>query len=190
MPTSYWKGLGASARLHWQYFVFAWMFPVFVYATFVVMSSLGVVSARASVWFLLMVVAVLLLFGWIAITPCRRRSVTAVQAAIWIIVVPILIFCALDSLPFKWPLTMELPTSSNSRLERWSGRLEILVWMHPVPRAFGENTGSIVRTARRASLPRMHSLGRLGFGTARHWCSTAFGAPAAGGTLPCAIRRT
>jgi hypothetical protein len=30
MPTSYWKGLGASARLHWRYFIFAWIYPVFV----------------------------------------------------------------------------------------------------------------------------------------------------------------
>jgi hypothetical protein len=78
------------------------------------------VSARASVWFVLVVVAVLLLFGRIAITPYRRRSVTTVQAAIWIIVVPIFIFCALHALPFKWRLTMEIPTSSNCQVERWS----------------------------------------------------------------------
>jgi hypothetical protein len=119
MPaSSSWKDLGASATRQWRYFIFAWLFPVFVYAIFVVMSSLGVVSARASVWFFLMIVAVLLLFGWLAITPYRRRSVTAVQAIIWIVVTPILIFFALDALPFKWPLTMEIPTSSNSRLER------------------------------------------------------------------------
>jgi hypothetical protein len=120
MPaSSYWKGLGASATLHWRYFIFAWLFPPFVYATFVVMSSLGVVSARASVWFFLMIVAVLVLSGWLASTPYRRRSVTAVQAAIWIVVVPILIFSALDMLPFQWPLTMEIPTSFNSQLEHW-----------------------------------------------------------------------
>src|SRR6266705_3946952 len=71
-----------------------------------------------------------------------------------------------------------------------SNNQEILVWMHPLPRAFVETTGSIVRTAGRAGLLRMHSVGRLGFATARHWCSIAFGASAAGGTLRCAIRRT
>ena len=57
--------------LHWRYFIFAWLFPVFVYATFVVMSSLVVVSARASVGFFLMIVAVLVF--WVA----RQHSVQA-----------------------------------------------------------------------------------------------------------------
>jgi hypothetical protein len=77
------------------------------------MSLWGVVSVRAGMWFFLMDAIIFSLFAGFATVPLWRHRVTAVQAAFWVVIVPLIILCALLVLPFKWPVTMEMLTSSN-----------------------------------------------------------------------------
>jgi hypothetical protein len=112
-----WKALLEAAKLNWRFFIFAWLFPLFSYASAVALSSMGVLSERVSTGVVFLTLAVFVLFGWIAFTPYRRRAATATQVAFWTIVIPILIFCLLNTLPLKMPITMENLTSSNNRLE-------------------------------------------------------------------------
>jgi hypothetical protein len=111
------RGLSTAAKLHWPHFIFAWLFPMYLYGITIVMSKWGVVSVRAGMWFLLMDITVFLLFAGLATMPLWRRKVTAIQAAFWVVIVPLIILSALLALPFKWPVTMEMLTSNN-RLER------------------------------------------------------------------------
>src|SRR5271154_736602 len=118
--SSRFRALSAAAKLHWRHFIFAWIFPLYLYGINVVMSLWGVVSVRAGMWFLLMDISIFLLFAGLATVPLWRRRVTAMQAAFWVIIVPTIILGALLALPFKWPVTMEMLTSNN-RLERSRG---------------------------------------------------------------------
>jgi hypothetical protein len=114
------RELSAAAKLNWRHFIFAWIFPLYLYGITIVMSLWGVVSVRAGMWFFLMDIIIFLLFAGLATVPLWRRRVTAIQAAFWVIVVPLIILSALLALPFKWPVTMEMLTSNN-RLERSRG---------------------------------------------------------------------
>jgi len=119
---TYLSSLVLAAKTHWRYFVFAWLFPLYLCGGVVVMSTRGqVVSARASLWWFLIDVLVFVAFVWVATTPLRRRAVTISQAAIWLVIVPLLILVALALLPLRFPLHMEMLTSSSHRFERSRG---------------------------------------------------------------------
>ena len=105
-------GLSAAAKLHWRHFIFAWIFPLYLYGIMITMSLWGVVSVRAGMWFFLMDTIVFLLFAGLATVPLWRRRVIAIHTAFWIIVVPLVILSALLALPFKWPVSMEMLTSN------------------------------------------------------------------------------
>jgi len=92
---------------------------MYLYGITIVMSRWGVVSVRAGMWFLLMDITVFLLFAGLATMPLWRRKVTAIQAAFWVVIVPLIILSALLALPFKWPVTMEMLTSRET-LKNWS----------------------------------------------------------------------
>ncbi len=123
MPApSRFSGFSAAAKLNWRHFIFAWIFPLYLYGITIVMSLWGVVSVRAGMWFFLMDITIFLIFAALATVPLWRRRVTVIHAAFWVVIVPLIIVGALLALPFKWPVTMEMLTSNN-RFERSRGHV-------------------------------------------------------------------
>lgn len=106
-------GLWAAGRTNWRFFAFAWSLPLLLYAEIVVWSLAGTMSVRAGMWLFPIEVVVIIGFISCATLPYWRRTVTGLQAVFWVFLVPILIFCALSILPFRWPVSAIMLTPSR-----------------------------------------------------------------------------
>jgi hypothetical protein len=95
-----------AGRLHWRQFIWAWLFPVLLYLTFVAESILGPVPFKYTGSILLGEFLALVCAGLYASAPYRRREVGKFVALFWLLLVPLLIFVFLSRLPFKFPVTI------------------------------------------------------------------------------------
>jgi hypothetical protein len=112
MKTQQSSELWMAGRTHWRQFMWAWLFPILLYLTFVAESLFGPIRFKYSGWILLGEILALVLTGIPASAPYRRREVGKGTALFWILVVPILIFVFFSILPFGFPVTItEVPTS-------------------------------------------------------------------------------
>src|SRR5579885_2206185 len=90
-----------AAKREWRFFIFAWIYPLYLYFVMLFMSSLSLISARASLWWLLSDLVIFILFAWLATLPYRRKTATASQLIVWTVVIPVLILCGTALLPFR-----------------------------------------------------------------------------------------
>jgi hypothetical protein len=112
MKTQQSSELWMAGRTHWRQFMWAWLFPILLYLTFVAESLFGPIRFKYSGCILLGEILALVLTGILASAPYRRREVGKGTALFWILVVPILIFVFFSILPFRFPVTItEVPTS-------------------------------------------------------------------------------
>jgi uncharacterized membrane protein len=101
-------------RSNWRHFLLAWLFPLFLYLSFVAESLLGPIRSSNATWTEVGSVSVLVLTGIVSSAPYRRRKATLGQTFFWILLVPIVIFVLLSLLPFRFPITItEIPTGPN-----------------------------------------------------------------------------
>jgi hypothetical protein len=111
-------GLWTAGRLHWRHFVWAWLFPILLYMTFVAESLLGPIQFKYSGWILFGEIVALVLAGIFSSAPYRRQKVSKGSTFFWILLVPVLLFIFLSMLPFRFPVTItEVPTSQKMGLE-------------------------------------------------------------------------
>src|SRR5258708_32845355 len=114
-------GLGNSwlvAKRHWRHFLFAWLWPLLLCASNIFLSSRGPDADR---FFWSCVVALLttfVVFAYIAALPYWRGQIKIGQALLWLVVAPSIVLVVLSLLPFRFPVTLTNPTSSNNRFER------------------------------------------------------------------------
>jgi hypothetical protein len=106
------------AKRHWPRFIFAWVWPLLLYAAMIFLSSRGHDADR----FLLSCTVALLItffvFAYIASLPYWRGQIRLGQALLWLVAVPSIVLIFLSLLPFRFPITLTNPTSSNNRFER------------------------------------------------------------------------
>jgi hypothetical protein len=91
------SGLFTAAKRHWRHFILAWLFPVFLYASWLV---LPITQRNAFAWFIALDLPIFWIAGYVATTPYRRRLVSMPQAGFWVVLMPIVIWCLLVFLPF------------------------------------------------------------------------------------------
>jgi hypothetical protein len=106
------------ARRHWKYFLFAWLWPLLLYASNIFLSSRG---ADADRFFWVCMVALLTsfsVFAYIAALPYWRGQIRIGQALLWLVAVPLIVLVLLSLLPFRFPVTLTNPTSSYNQFER------------------------------------------------------------------------
>lgn len=109
--TELWK----SGRNNWRHFMWAWLFPILPYLSFVGESLYGQVRSRNAIWIEGGSVCVLVLAGVVSSAPYRRRKATVGQTLFWILLVPAAIFFLLALLPFRFPITItDIATGTNA----------------------------------------------------------------------------
>jgi hypothetical protein len=64
-------------------------------------------------------------FAYIASLPYWRGQIRLGQALLWLVVVPSIVLVLLSLLPFRFPITLTNPTSSNNRFERSRGIISV-----------------------------------------------------------------
>ncbi|MEY2413394.1 MAG: hypothetical protein QOD84_2000 [Acidobacteriaceae bacterium] len=102
-------------RRNWRHFLLAWLFPLFLYLSFVAESLLGPIRSSTAIWIEIGSVGVLVLASIVSSAPYRRRNATLGQTFFCILLVPIVIFVLLSLLPFRFPITItEIPTGTNA----------------------------------------------------------------------------
>jgi hypothetical protein len=102
-------------RRNWRHFLLAWLFPLFLYLSFVAESLLGPIQSSTATWIEVGSVGVLVLTGVVSIAPYRRRKATFGQTFFWILLVPAVIFVLLALLPFRFPITItDIRTGPNA----------------------------------------------------------------------------
>lgn len=106
-----WKG----GQDNWRHFMWAWLFPILLYLSFVAESLFGPIRSSNAMWIELGLVGVLVPAGIVSSSPYRRRQATLGQTFFWILLVPAVIFVLLALLPFRFPITItEIPTGPNA----------------------------------------------------------------------------
>jgi peptidoglycan/LPS O-acetylase OafA/YrhL len=105
------KELWAVGGMYWRYFLLAWLYPMFLYLSLVVLSRTSPVSGDTLPWLFL---GAITLFGvsiLVASVPYRRRKITRGQAFIWILLIPGIVLLVISQIPFSLPLTVtHIPT--------------------------------------------------------------------------------
>jgi hypothetical protein len=97
-------GLFASAQRHWRHFILAWLFPVFLYVSWIALSLSGLMTPRNELaWLFGLEMPIFFAAGYFAGAPYRRRLVSISHAAFWLVLIPVAIWCALVFVPF-WVL--------------------------------------------------------------------------------------
>jgi hypothetical protein len=111
------------AKRHWPYFLFAWIWPLLLYASNIFLSSRGADADRFFWGCMVALLTTFLAFVYVAALPYWRGQIKIGQALLWVVVVPTIILVVLSLLPFRFPVTLTNPTSSNNRFERSRGQL-------------------------------------------------------------------
>jgi hypothetical protein len=109
------------AKRHWPHFIFAWVWPLLLYAAMIFLSSRGP-DADRFLWGCTVVLLITFLgFGYFAALPYWRGQIRLGQALLWLVVVPTIVLLLLSLSPFRFPITLTNPTSSSNRFERSRG---------------------------------------------------------------------
>ncbi len=101
------SGLFATAKRYWGHFIFAWLWPIFFYTSWLALSWRGsLTQGNAVAWFFALELPVFCAAGLVASAPYRRRLVPVSHAVFWLVLVPIAIWCFLVFLPFTLLLVL------------------------------------------------------------------------------------
>jgi hypothetical protein len=111
-------GSWTVAKRHWRHFLFAWAWPLLLYASMIFMSSRGADADRFFWGCAIVLLTTFFVFAYIAAVPYWRGQIRIGQAVLWLVVVPTIVLVVLSLLPFRFPITLTNPTSSNNRFER------------------------------------------------------------------------
>ncbi len=107
------SALVETPRRYWRYFIFAWCWPLLLYAAQLYLSSRAALSELYFWGSGLVGVATFLLFALLASAPYRRRQISLSQAVLWIVVVPTVVFYVIAFMPLQHPLTLTISMPSN-----------------------------------------------------------------------------
>jgi hypothetical protein len=111
------------AKRHWPHFIFAWVWPLLLYAAMIFLSTRGPDADRFLWGCTGALLITFLAFGYFAALPYWRGQIRLGQALLWLVVVPTIVLVLLSLSPFRFPITLTNPTSSNNRFERSQGRV-------------------------------------------------------------------
>jgi len=106
------------AKRHWPHFLFAWVWPLLFYAFNIFLSSRGADADRFFWGCTGALLTTFFLFAYVAALPYWRGQIKIGQALLWLVVVPTIVLVVLSLLPFRFPVMLTNPTSSNNRFER------------------------------------------------------------------------
>ncbi|HMI38113.1 MAG TPA: hypothetical protein VK505_10870 [Steroidobacteraceae bacterium] len=99
---SIFPSLGASARLYWRSFIYAWLAPVFVLIVWPLLGVLGALSTKLSavISFLIVIVPTMMFANYKARRPLQDGKIPRVHFVIWANLVPFVVWVTLLSIIF------------------------------------------------------------------------------------------
>ena len=119
------------AKRHWPRFIFAWVWPLVVYAVMIFLSVRGRDANRFLLSCTVALLITFIVFAYIASLPYWRGQIRLGHALLWLVVISLIVLVLLSLLPFRFPITLTNPTSStigssDSRVAASLGHVDLL----------------------------------------------------------------